>query len=180
MNRLPTDTDIAADRSKSTIWSRMKRRNASSPSLHIIGNKNWSTRSLPRFGSFGSSSSTVGTSTSLSRKSSPSYTPVEERFTLPIQVSSPRKLRFAKDYFSGLPNEVKLQIFSYLSVKTIAQISSVFARLFCADCRFANCGERCAMMAHCTEQLILELFTRISRRRCCSPCWSLPAHSFDI
>lgn len=177
MNRLPTDTDISADRSKSSIWSRMKRRNASSPSLHTIGDKNWSTRSLPRFGS---SSSTVGTSTSPSQKSSPSYTPVEARVTLPIQVSSPKKLRFAKDYFSSLPNEVKLQIFSYLSVKTIAQISSVLARSFCADCRFANCGGRCAMMAHCTEQLILELFTRISRRRCCSPCWFLPAHSFDI
>src|SRR5579859_4244245 len=171
MNRLPTDTDIAVDRSKSTIWSRMKRRNASSPSLHTIGSKNWSTRSLPRFGSFGSSSSTVGTSTSLSQKSSPSYTPVEERFTLPIQVSSPKKLRFAKDYFSSLPNEVKLQIFSYLSVKTIAQISSVSPLMMYFNRRYVNCGRHCAMMAHCTEQSIPEHFTETLHPRYYSPCW---------
>lgn len=133
MDRLATDSDISTDRQKSNIWTRMKRRNASFPSLHTLGNKNWSSRSLPRFGSFGSSS-TVGTLTSPSQKSSFSCTPVEETFPGSIQELSPRKLRSAKDYFSSLPNEVKLQIFSYLSVKTIAQISSVFSLSIYSNC----------------------------------------------
>lgn len=180
MTGLPTDTDISADHSKSNIWTLMKHRNASSPSLHTIGNKNWSTRSLPRFGSFDPSSSATGSSTSPSQNSSPSCTPVEETFSLSIHESSPKKLRFAKDCFSSLPNEVKLQIFSYLSVKTIRRISSVLPTSFCADCRFVNYGACCAMMAHCTEQLILEHFIGTSRLRCYSPCWFLPAHFFDI
>ena len=179
MDRLPTESGISTDRPKTNLWTRMKRRNASSPSLHTLGNKNWSSRSLPRFGAFGSSS-TVHTLTSPSHKSSLSCTPVEEISPAPFRDTSPRKLRYAKDYFSILPNEVKLQIFSYLSVKTIAQISSVSPISLHSDCRSANYGVRCAMTVLCTEQLILGHFTEISRPRYYSPCWYLPAPSFDI
>ena len=178
MDRLAAESDISTDRPKTNVWSRVKHRSASSPSLHALGTKNWSSRSLPRFGSFGSSS-TLGASTSPSQKSSPSRTPVEETFAVSFRDSSPKKLRYAKDHFSSLPNEVKLQIFSYLSVKTIAQISSVFSKLLSSNCRSANCGTRCAMMAHCTGQLILGHFTETYHPRYYSPCLSQQAPSFD-
>jgi hypothetical protein len=117
---LPLDT--IPGRRKSVFWDRMKRKNASSPSLHRVGIKNWSTRSLPRLGSFGSLSPGIGHS----RKSSAASTPTSLTFDAP-EISTPKKQRVVKDYFSGLPNEVQLQILSYLPVKTIAKASRVLS-----------------------------------------------------
>jgi hypothetical protein len=116
-----TSLDVSGG-SKSTLWDRMKRKNTSSPSLHKVGIKNWSTRSLPRFGTFGSSSGSV--SNGHSPKSSNASSPTSVNFAIPEECQ-PKKQQVVKDYFSGLPNEVKLQILSYLPVKAIAKASTV-------------------------------------------------------
>jgi len=114
--------DVSLDRQKTKIWNRLKRRNSSSPSLHGIGVKNWSTRSLPRFGSFGSSS--VGSPRSPSAKSNSPVSPVDDAFCFPEEIEAPKPI-VVKDYFSALPSEVKLRIFSLLPIKTIARASTV-------------------------------------------------------
>ena len=120
----PTQLDINPDRRKSKVWDVLKRRNSSSPSLHKVGIKNWSTRSLPRLGSLGSS--TVGTSGGVSPKSTPSCTPVDERFNIADEeLTLKEEEKVVRDYFSTLPNEVKLQILSYMPIKTVARASMV-------------------------------------------------------
>src|SRR5271170_4751514 len=118
----PTQPDINPDRRKSKVWDVLKRQNSSSPSLHKIDIKNWSTRSLPRLGSFGSSS--IGTASGVSQKSTPSCSPVDENFNI-AEEESALKEKVVQNYFSTLPNEVKLQILSYLPIKTIARVSLV-------------------------------------------------------
>ena len=120
----PTQPDVNPDRRKSKVWDVLKRRNSSSPSLHKVGIKNWSTRSLPRLGSLGSS--TIGTSSGVSPKSTPSCTPVDERFTIADEeLTLKEEEKVVRDYFSTLPNEVKLQILSYMPIKTVARASMV-------------------------------------------------------
>ena len=112
------------DSRRPKLWDLIKQGNSSSPSLHKFGIKNWSTPSLPRVGSFGSPS--FSASTLVSPRSSPSNSPIDETFNL-SEESLRKKKQGATDYFSGLPNEVKLQIFSYLPFKTIARVSLVNA-----------------------------------------------------
>ena len=119
----PTQPEINPDRRKSKVWDVLKRRNSSSPSLHKVGIKNWSTRSLPRVGSFGSSS--IGSSSGVSPKSTPSCSPVDETFNIAEEEVVLKEENVVRDYFSTLPNEVKLQILSYLPIKTVARVSMV-------------------------------------------------------
>lgn len=121
MEQLDDSLDTLPSNRKSTLWGRIKRKNASSPNLHKVGIKNWSTRSLPRFSSFGSSSS-IGITNGHSRKSS-TATAVSGMYDVLCEQS--KKQRVVKDFFSTLPNEVKLQILSYLPVKEIAKSSIV-------------------------------------------------------
>lgn len=132
MERLATDTAIPPNRRKPKIWDRMKRRNSSSPSLQKLETKNWSSRSLPRFGSFGSSS--VGRGNTDTPKLSPTWTPVVEQVSILDEVV-PKKPEVKKDHFSGLPNEIKLYIFSLLPVKTIARASAVSQLKLSSNCR---------------------------------------------
>jgi F-box domain len=122
MEQLDSPLDTLPSNRKSKLWDRIKRKNASSPNLHKVGIKNWSTRSLPRISSFGSSSS-IGFTNGHSRKSSVA-TAVSGMFD--VSYEQPKKQRVVKDFFSSLPNEVKLQILSYLPVKSIAKASIVF------------------------------------------------------
>lgn len=115
--------DVTSDHRKSKIWNRLKRQNSSTPSLHKIGVKNWSTRSLPRFGSFGSSNIATSPHTPSPKSSSP-VSPFDGTFCFPQDIEPPKPL-VAKDYFSALPNEVKLQIFSHLPLKAIARAAAV-------------------------------------------------------
>jgi hypothetical protein len=163
MERLTTESDLAPDRRKPKIWDRIKRRNSSSPSLHKMGIKNWSTRSLPRLGSFGSSS--IGNRSPVSPKSSPPWTPIVEQYSIAEDVMPPEP-DFVKDYFTTLPNEVKLQIFSLLPVKTIARASAVLVVTSQSNCRYANNGTHCVMTVHCSLQSIHAHFIGISPRPC--------------
>ena len=126
MERLASEADLRSDRPKPKLWDRIKQTNSSSPSLHKVGIKNWSTRSLPRVGSFGSPS--IGTSSGTSPKSTPSSSPVDETFNISEESLQPKQ-QVIKDYFSLLPSEVKLQILSYLPLKTIARASIVSSKV---------------------------------------------------
>src|SRR5579859_2054477 len=130
MQRMPPESDILPEhqRKSSNLWDKIKRKNASSPSLHKVGFKNWSTRSLPRLGSVWSS--TVGGSSGPRPKSNSIATPIEDKYCIYAE-PTPKKEEVIKDYFSGLPNEVKLQILSHLPAKMIARASAV---------RFCTCN----------------------------------------
>jgi hypothetical protein len=142
--------DVSSDHQKTKTWNPLKRRNSSSPNLHKIGGKNWSTRSLPRFGSFGSSS--IGSpSRTPSPKSSSPASPFDENFCFPQDIEPPKPI-VAKDYFSTLPSEVKLHIFSHLSLKAIARASSVAPLSVRTKYRFANNGVHYARTAHYTRR----------------------------
>src|SRR5438046_181674 len=115
MEQLASESDLHSDRPTTKLWDRIKHRSSSSPSLHKVGIRNWSTRSLPRIGSFGSSS--ISASSGISPKSTPSCSPVDETFNI-SEESLQKKQHLVRDYFSLLPSEVKLQILSYLPIKT--------------------------------------------------------------
>jgi hypothetical protein len=167
MERLTTESDLPADRRKPKIWDRIKRRNSSSPSLHKMGIKNWSTRSLPRLGSLGSSS--IGNRSPVSPKSSPPWTPIVEQLSIAEDVTLPES-DLVKDYFTTLPNEVKLQIFSLLPVKAIARASTVLAVTIQSNCRCVKNGTHCALTEHCSRQSIHAHFIGISPLLCWCRC----------
>jgi hypothetical protein len=158
MERLPTDSAIPPNRRKPKIWDRMKRRNSSSPSFQRLETRNWSSRSLPRFGSFGSAS--VIDANTVTPKSGPISDPVVEQVSILEQVLR-NEPEVEKDHFGGLPNEVKLHIFSLLPVKTLARASAVTNSAFQSNRRYANSGNHCVMMALCTAPSILGRSTRI-------------------
>jgi hypothetical protein len=162
MERLPTDSAIPPNRRKPKIWDRMKRRNSSSPSFQRLETRNWSSRSLPRFGSFGSASVIDGNT--VTPKSAPISDPVVEQVSILEQVL-PNEPEVDKDHFCGLPNEVKLHIFSLLPVKTLARASAVINPAFQSNRRYANSGNHCVMMAPCTAPSILGHSTRILPRQ---------------
>jgi len=120
MEQFASPSDERSERRKPKLWDRIKHNNSSSPSLHNVGNKNWSSRSLPRLGSFGS----LALSSSSTANSSPANSPVLKHFTISGESVVPEEV-VLKDYFSSLPNEVKLQIFSYLPLKTLTRVSLV-------------------------------------------------------
>ena len=113
---------IIRDKRKSNLWGRLKRRNSSSLNLRKLGGKNWSTRSLPLIGSFGPLNLSITSASS--SKSTPFTCPVYETLTLSKECPL-KKEKLIKDFFSTLPNEVKLQILSHLSIKTVARASMV-------------------------------------------------------
>jgi len=124
MEQLASPSDDRSEPRKPKLWDRIKLSNSSSPSLHKVGNRNWSSRSLPRLGSFGSLTlSPTSASSSSTAKSSPANSPVRKDFIISQESEVPEDV--PKDYFSSLPNEVKLQIFSYLPLKTLAKVSMV-------------------------------------------------------
>ena len=123
MERLVTDPDFRSNRRKPRLWDRI-RRNSSSPSLRRVGIKNWSTQSLPRLGS------SASTSISSTRpKSTSSGSPVEEAFAI-CEISLQKRDQI-QDHFSPLPSEVKLQILSFLPIKTVARASLVQLKSNC-------------------------------------------------
>jgi hypothetical protein len=128
-------------RKKNKFWGHFKCRNSSSPDIQKVPTKNWSSRSLPRLGSVGSLNATA---TSPSNKPTPVASPIEETFespeeslpdedeslakheeSLPKEGESLPKEDEVKDYFSTLPNEVKLRVLSFLSIKGMARASLV-------------------------------------------------------
>ena len=124
MEQLASPPDDRPGPRKQKLWDRIKFNNSSSPSLHRVGNKNWSSRSLPRLGSFGSLTlSSTSASSSSTAKSTPANSPILKDFIISHEFEVPEEV--VKDYFSSLPNEVKLQIFSYLPLKTLAKVSLV-------------------------------------------------------
>ena len=157
MERLASESDLSSDRRKPRLWDLIKPRNSSSPSLHKVGIKNWSTRSLPRIGSFGSPS--IGTSSDNSPKSTPSSSPIDETFNI-SEESLQMKQQVIKDYFSVLPGEVKLQILSYLPLKTVARASSVSSKVAYSNYRCVNSGRRCVMTGFCSRQSIRDHSTK--------------------
>jgi F-box domain len=148
MEHLPIQDDTRADRRKLRIWDRIKHKNSSSPNLQDVGVDNWSTRSLPRLGSFGSPS--FGASSRASSKLSPPSTPVKR--SLPVSdVILSEKQTVVRDYFSTLPNEVKLHILLYLPLKTIAMVSMVVITVAIANFRCVSSGGHCALMVLCSR-----------------------------
>jgi hypothetical protein len=177
MERLTSESHLSSDRRKPKLWDRIKDRNSSSPSLHKVGIKNWSTRSLPRFGSFGSPS--IGTSRGSSSKSTPSSSPIDETFNISEESLQPEQ-QVIRDYFSLLPSEVKLQILSYLPLKTIARASLVSSKVINSNCRCVNSGKRCVMMVFCSRQSIRAHSTKISLLLFYFQCSFRPVRSYDI
>jgi len=134
-----------AARRKSSILDLLTRRNSSSPELDKVPNRNFSTRSLSRLGSFGASTTALP-SLSPSSKSSPTVSPVESNFSV-SDLSLPKEQAAPRDYFTLLPHEVQLQIVSYLPLKTIRRFSSVmFLGTLVANCRFPDNGAFCVRM----------------------------------
>jgi hypothetical protein len=127
MEQVASLSDDQSEPRKPKLWDRLKHKNSSSPTLHKDGIKNWSSRSLPRLGSFGSLA--LSPSASSSAKPSPANSPIANTFTTSRESVVPEEV-VLKDFFSGLPSEVKLQIFSYLPLKTLARVSMV--RIFSA------------------------------------------------
>src|SRR5271167_4645445 len=136
MERIISQPYIPSDGRKPNLWDRIKQGNSSSPSLHKVDIKNWSTRSLPRLGSFGSSPVSCSSSV-ISPKSTPSSSPVIGTLNI-SEESLQQKRQVINDYFSTLPNEVKLLIFSYLPITAIARVSMVQLFLCISDCRCVN------------------------------------------
>jgi hypothetical protein len=159
METLATDSAIPPNRRKPKIWDRMRRRNSSSPSFQRLETQNWSSRSLPRFGSFGSASVIDGNT--VTPKSSPIWTPVVDEVSILDEVLRTEP-EVDKDHFSGLPSEIKLHIFSLLPVKTLARASAVINSALQSNRRYANSGNHCVMMAPCTGPSILGRSTGIS------------------
>ena len=126
---LIAQTNPRTDVGKRKIWDRLRRRNSSSPILPRIDPQNWSTRSLPRLGSFGSSSQLA--SARSSPKLSLECSPVLSAFNI-SETLFEHKPKIVKNFFSTLPSEVKLRIFGYLPIKSIARASIVF--LTCPLC----------------------------------------------
>lgn len=159
MEQLQTQDDTRADGRKPKLWDRIKLKNYSSPNLHTVSVENWSTRSLPRLGSFGSPS--VVASSRASSKSSPPSSPVEQGFPVSNLILS-KKQPVARDYFSALPNEVKLHILLYLPLKTIARISMVVTVMTIANVRCVSNGGHCALTALYSRLSTHERSTKIS------------------
>ena len=177
MERLTSESDLHSDRRKPKLWDRIKQANCSSPSLHKVGVKNWSTRSLPRLGSSGSRS--IGTSNGTSPKSTPSGSPVDVSFNI-SEESLQKKQKAIQDYFSLLPSEVKLQILSYLPLKTIARASLVRSKVAYSNCRCVNSGKPCVMMGFCSRQSIRKHSTKTSLLMFYFQCSFRPVRSYDI
>ena len=135
----------ASDGRKPKLWDRIKHKNSSSPSLNKVGTKNWSSRSLPRLGSFGSLAHSP-TSYS-SAKSSPANSPVLNKFFISKESVVIEEPVVPKDYFSTLPSEVKLQIFAYLPLKTLARVSMVHVLQVNSHQRCLNNGRPCVRTA---------------------------------
>ena len=149
MEHIVTPHDARPNQRKPKLWERIKRRNTSSPNIHKSDIKNWSTRSLPRLGSFGSCSS--GDNSSVCPNSSPTFPSVENVFDT-HEASLEGKGAITRDFFSTLPNEVKLRIFTYLPVKTIARASTVKKLVIVLTCRYVSNGGCCAPMVLCLQR----------------------------
>jgi hypothetical protein len=145
MDQIASASDERSDRRKPRLWDRIKHRNSSSPSLNKVGTKNWSSRSLPRLGSFGSLA--LSATASSSAKSSPANSPVLNKFIISRESVVIEEPLVLKDYFSTLPSEVKLQIFAYLPLKTLARVSMVHILRVNSDERCVSSGGLCVRTA---------------------------------
>jgi hypothetical protein len=121
----------------------------------------------------------MGDSTLVSPKSSPSNSPIDETFNFSAG-SLQKKRQVATDYFSSLPNEVKLQILSHLPFKTIARVSMVHYTVDNVDIRCVSNGENCVVTVLYSRQLIHERFIETYALKYCYQCSFRLVRSFDI
>ena len=121
----------------------------------------------------------MSASSGTSPKSTPSCSPVDETFNI-SEESLQKKQQVVKDYFSLLPSEVKLQILSYLPIKTIARVSLVSSNVARSDYRYLNNGKPCVMMGFCSRRSIREHFTKTFPPKYYVRCSFRPVRSYDI